>query len=67
MNIYRESLLSQGLSTEDLKCGTDEENYYGLLLSKEGTPIIAGEGGSMYLSKKVALLIHKKDPTTQLL
>jgi len=68
MNIYRNALLSQGLTGKELYIGTDEENYYGLLLTKDGTPIIvAGEGGSMYLSKKRALLIHSQDKTTVLL
>lgn len=64
---YRDSLLSQGLTTKELLVGSDQENYYGLLLSKDGLPIIAGEGGSMYLSKRMALKIHEEDPTTQLL
>ena len=67
LNQYRASLLSQGLSPDELRTGTDEENYYGLLLSKEGYPIIAGEGGSMYLSKKMALKIHEEFPETTLL
>ncbi len=67
MNLYRNSLLSQGLTAEELKVGTDQENWYGLLLSADGTPIIAMEGGSMYLSKRRALEIHAQDPTTQLL
>lgn len=67
IHIYRNALLNQGLTADELKAGTDEENFYGLLLTKEGVPIIAGEGGSMYLSKKKALEIHSNDPSTQLL
>jgi tricorn protease-like protein len=66
MNIYRQSLLSQGLTANELRNGSDEENYYGLLLNKEGKPIIAMEGGSMYLSKRMALKIHENDHTTVL-
>ena len=67
MNIYRDKLLDQNISAEELFVGTDKENWYGLLLSAGGYPIIAREGGSMYLSKKMALKIHEEDPTTKLL
>lgn len=66
MNIYREAFLSQNLTAEELKYGTDMENWYGLLTSANGTPVIAQEGGSMYLSKKMALKIHQQDPSTLL-
>lgn len=67
MNKHREALLKHGLTSKDLKVGTDDENWFGLLLSKDGYPIIAMEGGSMYLSKKKALEIHKRDPDSVLL
>lgn len=59
---YRESLLSMKLTAEELKVGTDEENYFGLLLTKEGIAVIAMEGGSSYLSKKKAIEIYERDP-----
>jgi hypothetical protein len=67
MNKYREALLSQGLTPKDLRVGTDKENWYGLLMDKSGLPIIAMEGGSMYLSKKMALKIYNENPNKYLL
>ena len=63
VNLYshRENLLKY-TPPSCLYLGTEEENYFGLLLNKEGTPIIAMEGGSEYLSKKRALEIHAEDP-----
>ena len=68
MNKYRENLLAMGLTAEDLKVGTDEENWFGLLTTKDGVPVIHyGEGGSMYLSKKKALEIFKENPEEYIL